>query len=58
MALRAAGMDAPILSWLHGPDEDFRPLIEAGVDISAASVEHLAGIAASRRPARPATRCT
>ncbi len=47
LALRAAGIAAPILSWLHGPDEDLRPLIAAGVDISAAGEAHLAGIATS-----------
>jgi alanine racemase len=47
LALRAAGVDARMLTWLHRPDEDFRPLIDAGVDVSAASVEHLRGLAAS-----------
>jgi alanine racemase len=55
MTLRAGGVDAPILTWLHRPDEDFRPLIDADVDISAASVEHLRGIAASSSAGRPAT---
>jgi alanine racemase len=47
LALRAAGLDAPTLTWLHRPDEDFTPLIEANVDVSAASVAHLQGIASS-----------
>jgi alanine racemase len=55
ITLRAAGVDAPVLTWLHRPDEDFRPLIEAGVDISVASVEHIRGIAASASPVRAAT---
>jgi alanine racemase len=54
LTLRAGGIDAPMLTWLHRPDEEFRALIEAGVDISAASVEHLRGIAASASVARPA----
>jgi alanine racemase len=55
LTLRAAGVDAPMLTWLHRPDEDFRSLIDAGVDISAASVEHVRGIAASASAAQPAT---
>jgi alanine racemase len=47
LTLRAAGVKAPVLSWLHAPDEDFRPVIEAGVDLSVASTAHLDGIAAS-----------
>ncbi|MCU1682610.1 MAG: alr [Amycolatopsis sp.] len=46
LELRAGGITAPILSWLHGHDQDFCGLIEADVDISAGSVEHLVGIAA------------
>ncbi|MGI5215064.1 alanine racemase [Plantactinospora sp. CA-290183] len=52
MALRDAGVTAPLLSWLHAPDEDFAPVVAAGVDLSAASTPHLAGIAAGARRAR------
>jgi alanine racemase len=53
--LRAAGITAPLLSWLHLPDDDFAPAIAAGVDLSAASREHLAAIlAAARTAGRPA----
>ena len=55
LAMRAAGFTAPVLSWLHAPDEDFAPVIDAGIDLSAASTEHLAGIAAgARRAGAPA----
>ncbi|WP_300017236.1 alanine racemase [Pseudonocardia sp.] len=54
--LRAAGIDAPLLSWLHLPDDDFAAAVAAGVDLSAASREHLAavlaGAHAAGRPAR------
>nr|WP_238447898.1 alanine racemase [Micromonospora sp. 4G55] len=30
VTLRSAGIDAPVLSWLHRPDEDFTRLIAAG----------------------------
>ncbi len=53
--LRGAGIAAPLLSWLHLPDDDFGAAITAGVDLSAASREHLAAIVAAARAAgRPA----
>ncbi|HWM05022.1 MAG TPA: alanine racemase, partial [Actinophytocola sp.] len=45
--LRAGGITAPILSWLHGPYEDFGPALLADVDLSVSSVEHLRAVAAS-----------
>jgi alanine racemase len=53
LELRSAGLDVPMLTWLHRPDEDYAPLIDAGVDISAASVAHLHGIASSTTSRRP-----
>ena len=49
LALRAAGLATPVLSWLHGPDEDFDALIRAGVDLSVASADRLDALAASSR---------
>jgi alanine racemase len=34
LALRAAGIDAPLLTWLHAPGDDFAALLRAGVDVS------------------------
>jgi alanine racemase len=52
--LRAAGIDAPVLSWLHLPDEDFAPAVAAGVDLSVASRGHLAAVlSGARRAGRP-----
>ena len=34
LALRAAGIDAPMLTWLHAPGDDFDALVRAGVDVS------------------------
>jgi alanine racemase len=45
LALRSAGIQAPVLSWLHGPDEDFTRLINADVDIAASTLTHLHAIA-------------
>jgi alanine racemase len=53
--LRAGGVTAPVLSWLHLSGEDFGPAIAAGVDLAASSREHLAAIVAAARSAgRPA----
>jgi alanine racemase len=45
LALRAAGDNGRILSWLAVPDEDYRPAIEAGIDLTAYSTAELAEIA-------------
>jgi alanine racemase len=56
LALRAAGIDAPVLLWLYPPDQDFGPVLAAGVDVSAGSGEALEAIAATaRRLGRPAS---
>lgn len=44
-ALRDAGITAPVLSWMHLPDTDFGPAIEADIDLSVSSLAHLAAIA-------------
>jgi alanine racemase len=55
LELRGAGIDAPVLSWLHLPDEDFAPAVAAGIDLSVASRAHLAAVVdGARRTGRPA----
>ncbi|MFI5060309.1 MAG: alanine racemase [Actinomycetales bacterium] len=49
MQLRDAGIEAPLLAWLHEPDADFTGAIEAGVDIGVSSVSQLVAVAAARR---------
>lgn len=49
LALRSAGLTAPILSWLHPPDDDFGRLIAAHVDIGVSSLTHLHAVAAAAR---------
>lgn len=44
LALRAAGITAPIFSWLDLPDVDFAPGIEQEVDISVSSAAELARV--------------
>ncbi len=45
LALRAAGLDAPILAWLHDPDAQFGPAIEHEVDLGVSSLAQLQAIA-------------
>ncbi|WP_433030062.1 alanine racemase [Actinomycetospora sp. CA-053990] len=53
--LRAAGIDAPVLSWLHLPDEDFAPAVADRVDLGVSSRAELDGVVAgARRAGRPA----
>ncbi len=37
LALRAAGITAPVLSWLHAPGMDFAPALTAGIDLAASA---------------------
>jgi len=53
--LRTAGITAPLLSWLHLPDEDFAEAVATGVDLSVSSPEHLVAVLdGARRADRPA----
>jgi alanine racemase len=45
LALRTGGITAPILSWLHGPEEDFGPALLGDIDLSVSSTDHLRSIA-------------
>ncbi|MDG4823197.1 alanine racemase [Asanoa sp. WMMD1127] len=47
LALRDGGITAPILSWLHRVDEDFEPVLAAGVDVAVSTVPHLRAVAAA-----------
>jgi alanine racemase len=54
LALRRAGIEAPILAWLHTPDTDFGAAVEHGLDlgISGWELDHV--VAAARELERPA----
>ena len=56
LALRAAGIQGPILTWLHAPGDPFAELIAADVDISVsgswALQEIVTAVKAVGRPAR------
>lgn len=49
LALRAAGIEAPVLTWLYAGGADLRPLVEAGIDVGVSSATALA---AAERAAR------
>ncbi|GGA63504.1 hypothetical protein GCM10011490_12670 [Pseudoclavibacter endophyticus] len=55
LSLRNAGIDAPMLAWLHGPSTDWLAAIEADVDVAVSSIEQLQLFAAvAERAGRPA----
>ena len=45
--LRAAGIDAPVLAWIHGQHADFAAAIAARVDVGVHSLEQLERVAAA-----------
>ena len=47
LELRDAGVDAPLLAWLHGGESDFATAIDARVDVGVHSVEQLERVAAA-----------
>lgn len=54
LALRSAGITAPMLAWLHGPATDFQPAVDAGIDIGVSSLDQLERAAAASGSTRPA----
>ena len=48
--LRAAGIDAPVLAWLHSPTENFREAVDAGITIGASTIAHLEALAQCANP--------
>ena len=56
LALRADGITAPVLAWLHPPGIDFGPALQADVEIAVSSVRQLDELLdAVRRTGRTAT---
>jgi alanine racemase len=47
LALRAGGVTAPLLAWLHGTETDFAPAIAAGIDLGVSSLAQLDRVAAA-----------
>ncbi len=51
LALRAGGIDAPVLSWLCTPQDDLVPAVAADVDLGVYDLAQLATVAAAARAA-------
>src|SRR5690606_23657336 len=49
LALRAGGDTGRVLCWLTVPGEDYRPVIEADVDVTAYTVAEVEEVAAAAR---------
>lgn len=45
LELREAGIDLPILAWLHAPEENFLDAVSNGVELGVANIEQLERIA-------------
>ena len=56
LALREAGLDAPMLSWLNSVGADFGAAVAAEIDLAVPSLQHLDAVvrAATRTPPRRA----
>ncbi|MEY5017227.1 MAG: hypothetical protein RL431_276, partial [Actinomycetota bacterium] len=44
--VRDAGVTAPLLAWLHAPDEDFREAVARDITIGVSRIEQLEALAA------------
>jgi len=55
VTLRDAGIDAPVLAWLHDPDADFAVAVRRGIDVGISSTDQLRAVAeAAASVGRPA----
>lgn len=54
LALRAAGIEAPLLAWLHTTESNFGAAVAAGIDIGCSGWELDRIVAAAREQERPA----
>lgn len=54
LALRAEGIDAPLLAWLHGVDPDFTEAVAHDVTLGISSLQQLQRAVAAGSRARPA----
>lgn len=53
LGLRAAGITAPILAWIHAPDETFVEALAADVTLGISSVAQLRACAAAQQTSAP-----
>ncbi|MFT4213702.1 MAG: alanine racemase, partial [Microbacterium sp.] len=50
LALRRAGIDAPILAWLHAPGADFAEAAAHGIELGISSLDQLQAAASTDQP--------
>ena len=55
IALRRAGIDAPILAWLHAPGASFTDAAEYGIELGVSSFDQLVAAAAAATADQPVT---
>ena len=53
LALRASGIDLPLIAWLHRAETNFSEAAEHGVEVGVSSLPQLDAAAAVSRPGRP-----
>ncbi|RKE59421.1 alanine racemase [Microbacterium sp. AG238] len=53
LALRGAGITAPVVAWLHGSDADFRDAAEHGIELGISSLAQLQAAAAAASAEQP-----
>ena len=56
LELRAAGIDLPILAWLHSANENFVRSVDAGIELGIANINHLERIANAAQQLRRVAR--
>jgi alanine racemase len=56
LTLRAAGIDLPILAWLHSADETFVRSVDAGIELGVANIDQLQRIANAAQQLRRVAR--
>ena len=56
LELRAAGIESPILAWLHDPNETFEAAVDADIDLGIATVDQLNRIAEAAKECRQQAR--
>jgi alanine racemase len=54
LALRRAGITAPILAWLHAPGTSFAEAVAADIELGISGIDQLQQVAAAARGDRPA----
>jgi alanine racemase len=54
LGLRAAGIDSPLLAWLHTPESNFAAAVAAGIDVGISGWELERVVVAAREQERPA----